>query len=166
MTNCGFGNWTAPHPLLKQENNMKEIKLATTSFRDKTLFKPTASASTGSGGPCNEHRQKAKACGLNYEILMFHCFTLTIAAATHSNALCFSDTQWQQLRQWWLLTAWKDLVQTLHLPRQSLQKVATPDGSHSGSPGKSLTKLLPNTQNPRVLRQIMLNLASTYHGHS
>ena len=78
MTNCGFGNWTAPHPLLKQENNMKKIKLATTSFRDKTLFKPTASASTGSGGPCNEHRQKAKSCGLNYEILMFHCFTLTI----------------------------------------------------------------------------------------
>ena len=50
----------------------------TTSLRDKTLFKPTASASTGSGGPCNEHRQKAKSCGVNYEILMFHCFTLTI----------------------------------------------------------------------------------------
>ena len=55
-----------------------KIRLATTSFRDKTLFKPTASASTGSGGPCNEHRQKAKSCVLNYEILMFHCFTLTI----------------------------------------------------------------------------------------
>ena len=30
-----------------------------------------------------------------------------------------------------LLTAWKDLVQTLHLPRQSLQKVATPAGSQA-----------------------------------
>ena len=55
-----------------------KIRLATTSFRDKTLFKPTASASTGSGGPCNEHGQKAKSCVLNYGILMFHCFTLTI----------------------------------------------------------------------------------------
>ena len=145
MTNCGFGNWTAPHPLLKQENNMKKIKLATTSFRDKTLFKPTASASTGSGGPCNEHRQKAKSCVLNYD---FIASLWPFAAATHSNALCFSDTQWQQLRQWWrskmllnhvepfhfatqLLTAWKDLVQTLHLPRQSLQKVATPAGSQA-----------------------------------
>ena len=100
MTNCGFGNWTAPHPLLKQEKNMKKIKLATTSFRDKTLFKPTASASTGSGGPCNEHRQKAKSCVLNYEILMFHCFTVTICRSNTSSALCFSDTQWQQLRQW------------------------------------------------------------------
>ena len=63
MTNCRFGNWTAPHPLLKQEKNMKKIKLATTSFRDKTLFKPTASASTGSGGPCNEQRQKANPVG-------------------------------------------------------------------------------------------------------
>ena len=33
MTNCGFGNWTAPHPLLKQGENMKKIKFATTSFR-------------------------------------------------------------------------------------------------------------------------------------
>ena len=64
--------------LAKARKKMKKIKLATTSFRHKTLFKPTASASTGSGGPCNEHRQKAKSCGLNYEILMFHCFTLTI----------------------------------------------------------------------------------------
>ena len=64
MTNCGFGNWTAPHPLLKQEKKMKKIKLATTIFRDKTLFKPTASASPGSGGPRNEHRQKAKSCVL------------------------------------------------------------------------------------------------------
>ena len=30
-----------------------------------------------------------------------------------------------------LLTAWKDLVQTRHLPRQSLQKVATPAGSQA-----------------------------------
>ena len=80
---------------------MKKIKLATTSFRDKTLFKPTASASTGSGGPCNEHRQKAKSCVLNYEIWMFHCFTLTVCRINTSSALCFSDTQWQQLRQWW-----------------------------------------------------------------
>ena len=148
MTNCRFGNWTAPHPLLKQEKNMKQIKLATSSLGDKTLFKPTASASTGSGGPCNEHRQKAKSCRLNYEILMFHCFTVTICRSNTSSALWFSDTQWQQLRQWWgskmplnhvepfhfatqLLTAWKDLVQTLHLPRQSLQKVATPAGSQA-----------------------------------
>ena len=127
---------------------MKQIKLATTSLGDKTLFKPTASASTGSGGPCNEHRQKAKSCRLNYEILMFHCFTVTICRINTSSALWFSDTQWQQLRQWWgskmplnhvepfhfatqLLTAWKDLVQTLHLPRQSLQKVATPAGSQA-----------------------------------
>ena len=113
----------------------KKIKLAITSFCDKTLFKPTASASTGSGGPCNEHRQKTKSCGQNYETLMFHCSTLTISRINTSSALWFSDTQWQQLRQWWgskmplnhvepfhfvtqLLTAWKDLVQTLHLPRQ------------------------------------------------
>ena len=68
MTNCGFGTLTAPHPLRKQGKKMKKIKLAITSFCDKTLFKPTISASTGSGGPCNEHRQKAKSCGLNYEI--------------------------------------------------------------------------------------------------
>ena len=80
---------------------MKKIKLATTSFRDKTLFKPTASASTGSGGPCNEHRQKAKSCVLNYEIWMFHCFTLTICRINTSSALCFSDTQWQKVWQWW-----------------------------------------------------------------
>ena len=49
--------------LAKARKNMKKIKLATTSFRDKTLFKPTASASTGSGGPCNEHRQKANPVG-------------------------------------------------------------------------------------------------------
>ena len=78
---------------------------------------------------------------------MFHCFTVTICRINTSNALWFSDTQWQQLRQWWgskmplnhvepfhfatqLLTAWKDLVQTLHLPRQ-LQKVATPAGSQA-----------------------------------
>ena len=103
MTNCGFGTWTAPHPLRKQGRKMKKIKLAITSFCDKTLFKPTASASTGSGGPCNEHRQKAKSCVLNYEILilMFHCFTLTISRINTSNALCFSDTQWQKLWQWW-----------------------------------------------------------------
>ena len=116
-----------------------------TSFCDKTLFKPTASPSTGSGGPCNEHKQKAKSCALKNEIWMFHCFTLTISRINTSNALCFSDTQWQKLWQWWgskmslnhvepcwtmlnhvepfhfatqLLTAWKDLVQTLHLPRQ------------------------------------------------
>ena len=166
MTYCGFGNVTAPHPLLKQENNMKKSSLLPLAFVTRHCSNPLPLPRLAQEGPCNEHRQKAKACGLNYEILMFHCFTLTIAAATHSNALCFSDTQWQQLRQWWLLTAWKDLVQTVHLPRQSLQKVETPDGSHSGSLGKSLTKLLPNTQNPRVLRQIMLNLASTYHGHS
>ena len=79
------------------------------------------------------------------------CFIASLwpfAAATHSNALWFSDAHWQQLRQWWgskmslnhvepfhfatqLLTAWKDLVQTLHLPRQSLQKVATPAGSQA-----------------------------------
>ena len=64
-----------------------------TSFRDKTLFKPTASPSTGSGGPCNEHRQKAKSCVLHYEILMFHCFTLTISRINTSNALWFSDTR-------------------------------------------------------------------------
>ena len=144
---------------------MKKNKLAITSFCDKTLFKPTASPSTGSGGPCNEHKQKAKSCGLNYEILMFHCFTLTISRINTSNALWFSDAQWQKLWQWWgskmslnhvepcwtmlnhvepcwtmlnhvepcwtmlnhvepfhfatqLLTAWKDLVQTLRLPRQ------------------------------------------------
>ena len=87
--------------LAKARKNMKKIKLATTSFRDKTLFKRTASASTGSGGPCNEHRQKAKSCGLNYEILMFHCFTVTICRINTSSALWFTDTQWQQLRQWW-----------------------------------------------------------------
>ena len=80
---------------------MKKIKLAITSFCDKTLFKPTISASTGSGGPCNEHRQKAKSCGLNYEIWMFHCFTLTICRINTSSALCFSATQWQKLWQWW-----------------------------------------------------------------
>ena len=103
-----------------------------------------------SDSACNEHRQKAKSWrlshpGMNYEnIDDLGCFLASLwpfAAATHSNALCFSDTQWQQLRQWWvskmslnhvepfhfatqLLTAWKDLVQTLHLPRQSLQTAA------------------------------------------
>ena len=89
--------------LAKERQKDQKIKLAITSFCDKTLFKPTASASTGSGGPCNEHRQKAKSCVLNYEILilMFHCFTLTISRINTSNALCFSDTQWQKLWQWW-----------------------------------------------------------------
>ena len=72
---------------------MKKNKLAITSFCDKTLFKPTASASTGSGGPCNEHRQTAKSCVLHYEILMFYCFTLTISRINTSNALWFSDTR-------------------------------------------------------------------------
>ena len=63
-----------------------------------------------SDSACNEHRQKAKSWrlshpGMNYEnIDDLGCFLASLwpfAAATHSNALCFSDTQWQQLRQWW-----------------------------------------------------------------
>ena len=98
---AGLALWLLHIPLRKQGKKMKKIKLAITSFCDKTLFKPTISASTGSGGPCNEHRQKAKSCGLNYEIWMFHCFTLTICRINTSSALCFSATQWQKLWQWW-----------------------------------------------------------------
>ena len=80
-------------PYESKAKRWKKNKLAITSYCDKTLFKPTASPSTGSGGPCNEHKQKAKSCGLNYEILMFHCFTLTISRINTSNALWFSDTR-------------------------------------------------------------------------
>ena len=100
---AGLATWSAPHPLRKQGKMMQKIKIAITSFRDEAFrSKPLPQPRLAQNGHCNEHRQKAKSCVLNYEILMFHCFTVThLPHATPPVRLCFSDTQWQQLRQWW-----------------------------------------------------------------
>ena len=143
------GNWTAPRPLLKRDKNMEKIKFATTSFRDNALFKPNVFASTAPKGgskssACNEHRQNSKSWrlwlpGLNYEILMFHWFTVTIsrsnppmhcASMTRTAAIMreqnIVEPCWTLPLRNTILIASKDLVQTLHLPHQCRQTLEKP----------------------------------------